>query len=207
MINIPEQDNQLENTGATPHGDNLFNVLQESSKIFSRKIEFANLDYATRRDKVEDVLDEMIVFLFGERLERANVLTKGLKEIMLNSADHNGNELQININLYRDIDKKKVHLKFSLKDKGSGLPYEEDKIKHFFTTGESHDNWQKKGKHNFGVGLGIIHALAKDINIDLVLHNKGKIIRLNDLGLQKNIEAQEDFGYEGFGIFNVVEKK
>ncbi|MEI7920257.1 MAG: hypothetical protein WCH65_09315 [bacterium] len=51
----------------------------------------------------------------------------------------------------------------------------------------------------------MIKTAAELSRTDLVLHNKGEIYHINDLGLQNDVKAQDRFGYEGVGIFDMLE--
>jgi len=206
MINTPQEQEHENTINIQPsNNEELLNTLNEGNKIFSCKLEFVGLDYETRREKVEDVTDEITDFLYQEQFERRNVLMNLLKETIKNSADHSESDMNIKIVLNKNIENGKIHLRFSLYDEWLWLPYEAEYIKRFFDTGETIKDWIKKGKSNYWIWLGIIKAVAETCNIDLILHNKWNIIHLHDLGMQKEEEKEKHtFWYEGVWMFDIV---
>lgn len=206
MVNTPQTPENI-NKNITPNKDELLNTLSEETKTFSCKLEFIGLEYEERREKVENVVDELIDFLYKEKIHKWNTVMHLFKEIIKNSADHSSSDMQINIELKKDTTSpKKIEIEFFLYDGWPGISYEESDIKNFFDTGESPPNWQKKGKNNFWVWLGIIKAVADQCTIDLILHNQWKKIYLNDIWLQKDVKAQDKFWYEWYGVFDIIEK-
>lgn len=205
MINIPQIPENI-NHEFTPNKEEIFDTLNEESINFFRTLEFSWLNYEARREKVEDVTDEIVDLLYKEKIDRRNVLMNLLKEVIKNSADHSGSDMNIEIILHKYISNKKIQLRFSLYDEWPWLPHESEDIKRFFDTGETIENRKKKGNSNYWVWLGMIKAVAETCNIDLVLHNWWKTIHLNDLGLQKDVKPQKGFLYEGLGTFDIIEK-
>lgn len=65
---------------------------------------------------MEDVTDEIVDLLYKENFDRRNVLMNLLKEVIKNSADHSGSDMNIEIILHKDIPNKKIQLRFSLYD-------------------------------------------------------------------------------------------
>lgn len=205
MIDTP-QIPENSNNNISPDKNELLDNLQKNTKIFFRKLEFSWLDYEAKREKVENITDELVDFLYKEKIHQRNILMNLFKEIIKNSADHSWSDMHIHIELDKSNDQKKANLRFLLYDKWPGIPYESNYIKYFFDTGKSPSNREKKGNNNFWIWLGLIKAVSQQCNIDLILHNQWNIIHLNNLGLQKDVKPQKNFWYEGLGTFDIIEK-
>ncbi len=200
MINTP---NDIENTNntITPNKEELFETLHKESINFFHTLDFAWLDYETRRKKIDDIFDS-IDDTFLQNLQTADWIFLFLSEIIKNSADHSESEMYIHICLTKKDDHR-AEMSFSIYDKWPGIPYEEHEIKYFFETGKSLPNRIKKGKNNFWIGLSMIKALSQDHNIQLTLHNQGKSICINgDILLPKKMD-EYTFWYDGVWIFDI----
>ncbi|MCX6822466.1 MAG: ATP-binding protein [candidate division SR1 bacterium] len=204
MVNSLKHNEGFSKLAVSSANGDLLSAINTSTKQFSRDVEFVGLDYETRREKVEEITDVLVDILSNEKLYLWNAFMSFLKEIIKNSADHSGSNMKIEISIHKDIEHEKGYIKFLLCDGGPGLPVEEGDIDETFTDGKRKTlgDWEKKGKFNFGIGLGMIKAITEIIPIDLVLHNRGKLHRLSDAGLQADFSSRNDFGYEGLAMFD-----
>jgi hypothetical protein len=55
--------------------------------------------------------------------------------------------------------------------------------------------------------LMMIRDISKTFHIDLRLHQHWIIFPINDLWLQPHLKANDKFGYEGYGIFDLKPKQ
>lgn len=200
MINTP---NDIENTNntITPNKEELFETLHKESINFFHTLDFAWLDYETRRKKIDDIFDS-IDDTFLQNLQTADWIFLFLSEIIKNSADHSESEMYIHICLTKK-DGHRAEILFSLYDKWPGISYEENEIKYFFETGKSPQNRIKKGKKNFWIGLGVIKAVAEQTNIQLTLHNQWSDICINGDGILPKRMDEYTFWYDGVWIFDI----
>jgi hypothetical protein len=108
--------------------------------------------------------------------------------------------------IIRDKEHKKITIKFIISDEWPWLHLDKEQIEHIFNTYRWHTNREKKWSQNAWIGLNLTRECAKDMNLDLILHNKWEVIHINDIGLQKNAQPRDKFWYEWLGIFNIVKK-
>ena len=180
----------------------LLHALHSNVKNFSRELEFVDLDYNTRREKVDDMVDELMNILYKENLAGWNAFMTVLMEMIKNSADHSDSNTEIQLHMTRNTWEKQTSIHFSVYDNWPGLSRDDEEINPAFATYEWHKDRKKKWKKNFWLWLNLIYEGAKMLNIDLILHNKWNIIHLHDFGLQKNAKTQEKFWHEWFWIFD-----
>lgn len=202
MINTPTDDENILKK-ETSDTEELLNILQNDTKRFSWKLEVVGLDYDTRREELDAFDDELSDILYKERFKDFHVVSEFIKEITKNSVDHSDSNTAIELTMIRDQQTKKISVRFLITDEWPGLPWDEDEINRLFNW-KSSENWKKKGNQNFGIGLYRIKWWRERLTMDIILHNKWKMQHLNDLGLQKNVKANDKFWYEWFGIFDLV---
>jgi hypothetical protein len=128
-----------------------------------------------------------------------------LMEIIKNCADHSESNWDIQLQIIKDTQNKRLSIHFLITDEWPGFPFSEDEIIGIFNAGGvKEENRKKKGNRNYWVWFSIIDGVMRHLNVDLLLHNKWNIIHLNDLGLQKNAKTSDKFWYEGVGIFDMI---
>ena len=115
MINIPRDDGNITPKKSTNNKD-LLDTLKEETKTFSWTLEFAGLDYEARREKVEDINDELLTLLYKENINKLNILMRLLKEIIKNCADHSDSNASVTLEIIRDNKIKTVYIKFFIDD-------------------------------------------------------------------------------------------
>ncbi len=196
---------EKENADEKPQISNneLFDIINENWESFSRKLKFIWLDYNQRREEVENITDELINILYKETFARRNVFMTILKEVIKNSADHSDSNADISLDISRNEKGKKILIKFTIIDQWQWLALDEEQILKIFNEEKGIENRTKKWDKNFWIWLGIIKTGAKYLDIDLTLHNKWKIIKINDTWKSIEPKSEKYFWYEWYWSFDL----
>lgn len=204
MVNTPHNDGHIKKTLASDNNE-LLHMLSTDSKKFSRTVAFAGLDYDTKRKKLDDFDDEFSEFIIAGKFKLCNTFYGIFREATKNAADHSENNMTVDITMTKNPEEKTITIIFFISDGWVGLPYTHEELEAIFaTTIQKKEHRQQKGNKNRGLWLGMIKTAAELSKTDLILHNKGKIYHINNLGLQHDIKAQDKFGYQWIGIFELI---
>jgi hypothetical protein len=114
MINSPRHDESTTSSMSASASEDILVMMNLKGKVYSWEADFTDSDYAIRKEKFEDLADEITDAIYETPFKQANVLFTLITEIVKNSADHSQSKVLIKLSITPTLHK--LLIRFSVQD-------------------------------------------------------------------------------------------